>query len=156
MLINMNLENKIMNDIKAAMLSKDTLKLEVLRAIKSEILLVKTNKHSVSLTEEKENFILQKLLKQRKESQKIYASQGRMDLANTELNQANIILSYLPKPYTIEELEALVHAVMEELNITSKQDMGKLMSKVLKKSQGRADGKTISEIVKQKLDKKNL
>ncbi len=152
----MNLENKIMNDIKAAMLSKDTLKLEVLRAIKSEILLVKTNKHSVSLTEEKENFILQKLLKQRKESQKIYASQGRMDLANTELNQANIILSYLPKPYTIEELEALVHAVMEELNITSKQDMGKLMSKVLKKSQGRADGKTISEIVKQKLDKKNL
>ena len=103
----MNLENNIMNDIKAAMFVKDSLRLEVLRAIKSEILLVKTDKKSTSLTEEKEIEILQKLLKQRKDAEKIYNEQGRIDLAENEQNQAAVISTYLPKPYTKEQVEDL-------------------------------------------------
>ena len=147
----MNLENKIMNDIKQSMLAKDSLRLEVLRAIKSEILIVKTDKNSKPLTEDKEILILQKLLKQRKDAEKIYASQERGDLAKHEHNQASIILSYLPEPYTISQIESLIDSVMQELNIKSKQEMGKLMSVVLQRSKGRADGKAVSEIVQQKL-----
>ena len=151
MLIDMSLEQKIMNDIKEAMLSKDTLRLDVLRSIKSEILLLKTNKAGLSLTAEKEIVLLQKLLKQRNESASIYADKGRHDLAEHEKDQASIILSYLPQPYTIEEVEQLVDNVITELSITSKQQMGKLMSVVMSRAKGKADGKTISEVVKQKL-----
>ena len=148
----MGLEQKIMHDLKNAMLNKDTLKLEVCRAIKSAILIVKTDKGSQELTELKEVELLQKLLKQRKDSQKIYLEKGRKDLAEHENNQANIIATYLPKPYTNEELELIIDALITELEINSKKDMGKLISAVVKKAKGRADGRTISDFVKQKLN----
>ena len=151
MSINMNLEQKIINDIKASMLAKDSLKLEVLRAIKSEILILKTNKNSMSLTPEKEILLLQKLLKQRNEAQKIYHEQGRNDLSEHEKNQANIIKNYLPDPYSPQEIEDLVDSVIKELNATSKQDMGRVMSLVIQRAKGRADGRAFSECIKNKL-----
>ena len=152
MLINMSLEQKIMNDIKSAMIAKDVLKLEVLRAIKSEILLLKTNKDSIVLTEEKEILLLQKLLKQRIESQSIYHEQGRTDLAEHEENQSKVIKSYLPIPYTIQEIDTLVDSVIKELDVVSKQDMGRVMSVVIKRAKGRADGRTLSNCIKEKLN----
>jgi len=147
----MNLETKIMQDIKQAMLAKDVLKLEVCRSIKSAILIEKTSKKLELLTEEKELAILQKLLKQRKESEKIYITQSRLDLAQHEKNQASIISNYLPTPYTKDELEQLIDDLMKELNINSKQDMGKLISIAMEKVKGRADGRSVSEVVKDKL-----
>ena len=147
----MNLETKIMQDIKEAMLAKDTLKLEVYRSIKSAILLAKTEKKSELLTQEKELEILQKLLKQRRESEKIYTTQLRLDLANHEKNQADIILKYLPTPYTKDQLEGIIDILIKELNISSKQEIGKLISAVMQKAKGRADGKSISQLVKEKI-----
>tara|TARA_B100001741_G_C16455963_1_gene552717 strand:- start:614 stop:1072 length:459 start_codon:yes stop_codon:yes gene_type:complete len=152
MLINMSLEKKIMNDIKSAMIAKNALKLDVLRAIKSEILLLKTSKGSSSLTEEKEILLLQKLLKQRSESQKIYDEKGRHDLAENEKSQANFIKSYLPNPYSSQEIELLVDSVIKELDAVSKKDMGRVMSVVMQRAKGRADGKTLSDCIKQKLN----
>jgi uncharacterized protein YqeY len=151
----MSLELRIMEDIKSAMLSKDTLKLEVCRSIKSEILLLKTGKSVEDLTDSKEIEILQKLLKQRHDSAKIYLDQKRLDLAKHEGNQARIISEYLPKPYTHQELEELIDQLIQELNITSMQDMGRLIAETLNRSKGRADGKTISGVVKQKLTLNN-
>ena len=148
----MSLEKKIMNDIKSAMIAKNALKLEVLRAIKSEILLLKTSKDSSSLTEEKEILLLQKLLKQRSESQKIYDEKGRHDLAEHEKRQAKFIKSYLPNPYSSQEIEFLVDSVIKELDAVSKKDMGRVMSVVMQRAKGRADGKTLSDCIKQKLN----
>ena len=148
----MSLEKKIMNDIKSAMIAKNALKLEVLRAIKSEILLLKTSKGASSLTEEKEILLLQKLLKQRSESQKIYDEKGRHDLADNEKRQANFIKSYLPNPYSSQEIEFLVDSVIKELDAVSKKDMGRVMSVVMQRAKGRADGKTLSDCIKQKLN----
>ena len=148
----MSLEKKIMNDIKSAMIAKNALKLEVLRAIKSEILLLKTSKGASSLTEEKEILLLQKLLKQRSESQKIYDEKGRHDLADNEKRQANFIKSYLPNPYSSQEIELLVDSVIKELDAVSKKDMGRVMSVVMQRAKGRADGKTLSDCIKQKLN----
>ena len=147
----MGLENKIMQDIKDAMLSKNKLKLEVCRSIKSAILLAKTEKGEGDVEEIRELDILQKLLKQRKESEKIYKEQSRFDLAQKEQNQAKIISTYLPEQYGQLELENIIDTLIKELSISSKKDMGKLISSVLKKVKGRADGKMISEIVKKKL-----
>ena len=147
----MNLETKIMQDIKQAMLAKDVLKLEVCRSIKSAILIAKTSKKLEVLSEEKELEILQKLLKQRKEAEKIYIKQSRLDLAKHENSQANIISNYLPTPYTRDELEQLIDDFMKELDIHSKQDMGKLISIVMGRVKGRADGRSVSEVVKEKL-----
>ena len=147
----MSLEQKIMADIKVAMVAKDSLRLEVLRSIKSAILLVKTDKKSSDLDEDKEVQILQKLLKQRKESCEIYLKQDRLDLASHEKNQASIISNYLPTPYSELELQDLVNNVMKENNLYKKSDMGQLISLVMKNVKGRADGKSVSEIVKQKL-----
>ena len=148
----MSLEKKIMNDIKSAMIAKNALELEVLRAIKSEILLLKTSKSSSSLTEEKEILLLQKLLKQRSESQKIYDEQGRHDLAENEKSQANFIKGYLPNPYSSQEIESLVDLVIKELGAVSKKDMGRVMSVVMQRAKGRADGKTLSDCIKQRLN----
>ncbi len=150
-LINMSLEKKIMQDLKEAMLKKDSLKMEVCRSIKSAILLSKTEKKSQDLTEDKEIEILQKLYKQRQESSKIYQEQNRLDLLKKEEDQASIILTYLPKPYTREELNDLIDSLIIELNINSMQEMGKLISSTIAKAKGRADGKTISSMVKEKL-----
>ena len=147
----MSLEKKIMNDIKDAMLAKDTIKLDVCRAIKSAILILKTQKSSIDLSEDKELQILQKLLKQRKESESIFKNQGRLDLAQNEKAQADILLTYLPKPYDRDELLVLIDQLMIESGINSRKDMGKLISLVIQKVKGRSDGKMISDCVKEKL-----
>ncbi len=152
MLINMSLEKKISQDIKEAMLTKNTVRLEVCRAIKAAILLAKTEKGLDVLDSGKELQILQKLFKQRNESKKIYLTQNRVDLAKNEEDQALIISEYLPKPYTEKELEDLIDKEMLDLGITSKKDMGRLISIIMQKSQGRADGQTISSIIKNKLN----
>tara|TARA_B100001250_G_scaffold172972_1_gene148897 strand:- start:662 stop:1120 length:459 start_codon:yes stop_codon:yes gene_type:complete len=152
MLINMILEQRISQDIKDAMLGKNTIKLEVCRSIKSAILLAKTEKGLDLLGREKEIQILQKLFKQREESKKIYLTQNRLDLAKAEEEQALIISEYLPKPYTEQELEDLIDDEIVELGVSSKKDMGRLISSVVKKAQGKADGQTISSIIKKKLN----
>ena len=147
----MSLEKKRSQNIKEAMLTKNTVRLEVCRAIKAAILLAKTEKGLDVLDSGKELQILQKLFKQRNESKKIYLTQNRLDLAKNEEDQALIISEYLPKPYTEKELEDLIDKEMLDLGFTSKKDMGKLISIIMQKSQGRADGQTISSIIKNKL-----
>ena len=147
----MSLEKKIMIDIKDAMLSKNQLKLEVCRSIKSAIILAKTKKGSKDITESIELDILQKLLKQRRESSKIYYDQKRLDLAKQEQDQAKIIEHYLPEPYSLEELENLILTVMEELGVDSKKHMGRVIAEVMSRAKGRSDGKTISQLVSNKL-----
>lgn len=148
----MSLLKKIDNDIKFAMKSKDALALESLRAVKSSILLFKTKSgSSVVLSDQDEIKILQKLVKQRKESAEIYKNQNRIELCDTELNQASIIESYLPKQLSSEEVIIIIDKIIIKLNATSMKDMGKVMSLASKELSGKSDGKTISEIVRKKL-----
>lgn len=136
------------DEIKAAMRAKDTLKLEALRAIKSAMMLVQTSGGgSNELTEEEEIKLVQKLVKQRKDSAQIFREQNRVDLAEPEEAQAEIIAAFLPEQLTEEEIGAIVAQVIEELNATSMQDMGKVMGKASQVMAGKADGKTISTIV---------
>ena len=147
----MDLEQKIIKDIKNSMLSKNSVKLEVCRSIKSAIILAKSEKGFDGITDEKEIEILQKLYKQRKESSAIYVNQKRPDLAQYEDTQARIIATYLPAPYSLNELEEVINNIMNELDLFSKSDMGRLMSVILQRVKGRADGKTISAILSKKL-----
>ncbi len=147
----MNLEQKVMQKIKEAMKSKDSVALEALRAIKSAILLEKTKQKGKELTEAEEMKILQKLVKQRKDSAEIYKQQNREDLAKTELDQAAVIKQFLPTPLTRDEVEVAIYNLIEKLGATSMKDMGKVMAEANKELAGRTDGKTISEIVKAKL-----
>ena len=147
----MSLEQQIIQDIKASMLAKNSLKLEVCRSIKSAIILAKAEKGFDEMTKEKEIEILQKLYKQRKESYSIYINQKRLDLAEYEDAQAKIISKYLPEPYTLDQLEKLITDIMQDLGLFSKQDMGSLMKTIMQQVKGRADGKTISGILSKKL-----
>ena len=148
----MSLIEKINIDLKQAMLKKDKLKLESLRAIKASLILNQTSVSSQNIiSKEDEIKILQKLVKQRRESANIYIKQKRSELAKIEQVQADFISSYLPKQLTNHEIEALVSKVVIELNSHGLKDMGKVIAEVLKRSLGSADGKTISDIVKQKL-----
>jgi len=148
----MSLIEKINIDLKQAMLNKDKLKLESLRAIKASLILNQTSVSSQNtISKEDEIKILQKLVKQRRESANIYIKQKRSELAKIEQVQADFISSYLPKQLTNQEIEALVSKVVIELNSHGLKDMGKVIAEVLKRSLGSADGKTISDIVKQKL-----
>ena len=134
------------------MLNKDKLKLESLRAIKASLILNQTSVSSQNtISKEDEIKILQKLVKQRRESANIYIKQKRSELAKIEQVQADFISSYLPKQLTNQEIEALVSKVVIELNSHGLKDMGKVIAEVVKRSLGSADGKTISDIVKQKL-----
>ena len=140
------------DEIKAAMRAKDTLKLEALRAIKSAMMLVQTSAGgSNELSEEEEIKLVQKLVKQRKDSAQIFREQNRADLAEPEEAQAEIIAAFLPEQLTEEEIGAIVAKVIEELNATSMQDMGKVMGKASQVMAGKADGKTISTIVRNQL-----
>jgi len=140
------------DEIKAAMRAKDTLRLEALRAIKSAMMLVQTSAGgSNELTEEEEIKLVQKLVKQRKDSAQIFREQNRADLAEPEEAQAEIIAAFLPEQLTEEEIGAIVAQVIEELNATSMQDMGKVMGKASQVMAGKADGKTISTIVRNQL-----
>ena len=148
----MSLLKKIDIDIKFAMKSKDALSLESLRAVKSSILLFKTKSgSSIDLSGQDEIKILQKLVKQRKDSAEIYKNQNRLELCDTELNQARIIESYLPKQLSPSELSIIIDKIIIKLNASSMKDMGKVMGLASKELSGKSDGKTISEIVRKKL-----
>ncbi len=145
----MSLENTINQDIKAAMLSKKEIELRSLRAIKSALLLAKTEKGaSENISEETEVKVLQRLVKQRKESADIYKSQKREDLYQIEADEIEVIEKYLPKQMTAEELKSYILELIKKLNVTSVKDMGKLMGAANKELAGKADGKSISEMVK--------
>lgn len=149
----MTLEEKINADIKAAMLAKEKDKLEALRAVKSAILLAKTEKGNDAIAEEAEIKLLQKLVKQRKETAEIYKSQNRQDLADIELLQASIIEKYLPEQMDTAQLQQIIKDIIQQCGATSIKDMGKVMGLASKQLAGKADNKTISEIVKDLLNK---
>ena len=152
MLISMKLAEKINIRIKEAMKSKDSIELESLRAIKSSILLFSTQKGNKSeISESDEIKILSKLVKQRKESADIYKSQNRLDLAQVEIDQAEIIKQFLPEQLNESEIETIVIEIIKKTNASGMQDMGKVMGMVTKELAGKADGKTISQIVRKNL-----
>jgi hypothetical protein len=143
---------KVSEDIKKAMLNKEPKnKLEALRAIKAAFLLVKTEKAGVELTEDVELKILNKLVKQRRESAEIYKSQNRQDLFENEVAEAQVIETYLPAQLSPAEIEATVKGIIERVGAKAPSDMGKVMGVATKELAGKADGKAISEIVKRLL-----
>ena len=151
----MSLEQKIMGELKTAMLAKDEKALRSLRAIKAAILLAKTSEGAGGeLKEDDEIKLLQKLVKQRKDSLKIYQQQNRTDLAQKESEEIEIIERFLPKQLSADELRSEVVAIISEVGASSPADMGKVMSAATKKLAGKADGKTISALVKEMLTNK--
>ena len=148
----MKLSEKIDFKIKEAMRNKDSLALESLRAIKSSILLFNTQKgNNTEILESDEIKILSKLVKQRKESADIYKSQNRLDLAKVELDQAEIIKEFLPEQMDESQIEKLVIEIINKTNSSGMKDMGKVMGMASKQLSGKADGKTISQIVRKNL-----
>ena len=149
----MSLLKSLNDELKAAMRAKDSLKLEALRAIKSAVLLVKTSTAGdVDLTEEEEIKLLQKLVKQRKDSAVIFKEQNRDDLATPEEAQARVIAQFLPDQLSEQEIEQIVDEIVAKTGAQGMKDMGKVMGMASKEMAGKADGKTISTIVKQKLN----
>src|SRR5690606_20473725 len=148
----MSLQQQVMEELKTAMKAKDKVALESLRAIKSAILLAQTEDGSLGDLSEADGVkLVQKLVKQRKDSAAIYMEQGREDLASPELAQAEIIERFLPKQLSEEEVEKVVERVIETTGSSGMKDMGKVMGIVSQELAGQADGKTISAIVKKKL-----
>jgi uncharacterized protein len=148
----MSLTEKINNDIKEAMKAREKEKLEALRDIKAKLLLEATS-GADSVTEEAENKIVLKLYKQRMEAYEIFKAQGRQDLADAELFQSKIIEAYMPKMMTEDEIRKVVQDKIAASGAAGPQDMGKVMGPVMAQLSGKADGKVISEIVKQELSK---
>ncbi len=146
----MSLQQKVMEQLKLAMKAKDSVALESLRAIKSALLLARTSGSS-EITEEEEIQLVQKLVKQRKDSAAIFMEQGRQDLADPELAQIAIIEQFLPEQLTEEEIEKVVVRTIDTTGASGMKDMGKVMGIVSKELAGQADGKMISTIVKKKL-----
>lgn len=145
----MSLETQINQDIKAAMIAKDNVRLRGLRAIKAAILLAKTEKGQVEeMTEDTEIKVLQKLVKQRKESAEIYQQQGREDLYQIEVEEQEVIEAYLPKQLDRAEIEAAIKGIIASTGASSIKDMGKVMGAANQQLAGKADGRTISEVVK--------
>ena len=148
----MSFQQDLMIALKTAMKAKDKTALTALRAVKSAILLAQTETGaSQELTEEQELKILQKQVKQRKDSAAIFSEQGREDLATPELAEAKIISQFLPEAMSEDEIEKIVVATIEKLGASGMKDMGKVMGMVSKELAGKADGKTISSIVKARL-----
>jgi len=147
----MGLQQEVMEQMKAAMKAKDSVALESLRAIKSALLLAGTESGAGELSEEDEIKLVQKLVKQRKDSAAIFTEQGRADLAEPELAQVAVIEKFLPEQLTEEEIEKVVVQTIEATGASGMKDMGKVMGLVSKELAGQADGKTISTIVKNKL-----
>jgi uncharacterized protein YqeY len=145
----MELEKLINNDIKTAMLARDAEKLEALRAIKAALLLEKTKEGTTGeIPESVELSLLQKLVKQRKESGSIYQAAGREDLAKKEFFEASIIEKYLPQQLSPEEITAKIRQIITDTCATSVKDMGKVMGLATKEFAGRADNKLIAETIK--------
>jgi len=148
----MDLFEQISNDIKEAMKAKDKVKLETLRNVKKFFLEAKTaSGANDTLTDDTALKIMQKLVKQGKDSAEIYKGQGREDLAQGELEQVAVIEAYLPKQMTAEELEAALREIIAEVGATNGKDMGKVMGVASKKLAGKAEGRAISAVVKQLL-----
>ncbi len=148
----MALIDEISESIKTSMKEKDTVSLESLRAVKSALLLAQTQKGNLSgVSAEEEIKILQKLVKQRKESADIYISQKRSDLAEDEINQYKIIERFLPKQMSQDEVEKIILELINKTGASGMKDMGKIMGMATKQLSGMADGKTISNIVRSKL-----
>lgn len=146
----MSLKENLMVKMKEAMKSKDAVALESLRAIKSEILLAQTKSGaSEELSEAEEIALLQKLVKQRKDSAAIYISQNRQDLADPELAQVEIIAQFLPEQIGADDLKKIISEIIETVGATSMKDMGKVMGVASEKLAGKADGKAISAVVKE-------
>ncbi|MCB9202305.1 MAG: GatB/YqeY domain-containing protein [Flavobacteriales bacterium] len=144
----MSLESKIMPAMKVAMKEKNQIALASLRAIKSQIILEKTSGKGTELSEENEIALLQRLVKQRKESAEMFASSGREELAQTELEQAKVIEQFLPKQLTPEELQNELQKIISDLGVTEIKEIGKVMGVATKQLAGKAEGKLISETVK--------
>ena len=148
----MSLQTKVMEALKEAMKAKDTVALESLRAIKSAILLARTEAGaSEELSEADELKLLQKLVKQRKDSAALYTQQGRNDLAEPELAQMAVIEKFLPAQLSEAEVEEALKGIIAQVGATSPKDMGKVMGAATKQLAGKADGKLISELVKKLL-----
>ena len=145
----MSLQKKVMDKLKEAMKSKDTVALESLRAIKSAILLAQTDKGAkAELTEVDELKLLQRLVKQRKDSAALYLEQGREDLAKPELEQVAVIEQFLPEQMSEEAIKNAVALIISQAGASSMKDMGKVMGIASQQLAGKADGKTISNVVK--------
>jgi len=144
----MALEGKINEDIKAAMKAKDAAKLRGLRAVKNAILMAKTDGSGDAMDEDREIQILQKLVKQRKESLSIYEKQDREDLAVKEREEIETIQAYLPKPLSDEELKAKLTAIVNDMNAEGMKDMGKVMGRAQKDLAGKADPGKMAQFVK--------
>ncbi len=145
----MNLFDQVSEDIKKAMLAREKVRLEALRGAKKEFLEAKTAKGANGeLSDEAATKILVKMVKQRKESAKIYTENNRPELAENELAEASVLEEYLPKQLSAEELKAEVAAIIAETGATGPKEMGKIMGVASKRLAGRAEGRAISEMVK--------
>ncbi len=148
----MNLFETIDQEIKTAMIAKDKVKLETLRSIKTAFMESTTAKGAEhTLSEEQVIAILQRMVKQRKDSAEIYAEQNRTELAESELAEVEVLQSYLPAPYTQEELERAIGEIIVKTGSSSLKDMGKVMGAATKHLGGRAEGRVIAETVKKLL-----
>ena len=147
----MSLQTAITGALKDAMKAKDQITLEALRAIKSELLLDQTSGNSAELTEADEIKLLQKLVKQRKDAAAIFTEQGRQDLAEPELAQAAVFEKLLPEQLSESEIESIIKEIITDGNFSGMQAMGQVMGLANAQLAGRADGKTISSIVKKLL-----
>lgn len=151
----MSLEQNVMTDLKAAMLAKDEKSLRSLRAIKAAIINLKTSEgFSGEIKEEDEIKMLQKLVKQRKESLDIFEKQGRNDLAEKEREEIQVIEKFLPKQLGEAELREMIAAIIKDTGATSQADMGKVMGMANRQAGGKADGKAIAAMVKEILPAK--
>jgi uncharacterized protein YqeY len=144
----MSLETTINEDLKAAMKAKDAVALRGIRAIKSAVMLFNTSGAGAEMSKEDEIAMLQKLVKQRQDSLDIYVKQGREDLAVVEREEIEVIMRYLPKQLSEDELRVEIQSIIDQLGASSMKDMGRVMGEASKAFAGSADGKTISVIVK--------
>ena len=148
----MNFQDQLSSKLKEAMRKKNTVALESLRAIKAAILLLQTQSGAKENPDDTEiTKLLQKLVKQRKESASIFREQGRVDLAEPEEAQIDVISQFLPKQLSAEEVEKVVDQTIQSVGATTMKDMGKVMGMANKQLAGKADGKLIAEIVKKRL-----
>ncbi len=147
----MSLELTINEAIKTAMREKDKVALDSLRAVKSQILLLKTEAKGADVSAEQEIAILQRMIKQRKDSYEQFVAQNRNDLAEVEMAQMKVIELFLPAQLSAEELEAEIKKIIAEVGAESLKDLGKVMGTASKALAGKSDGKSISEMVKKLL-----
>ncbi|WP_124641316.1 MULTISPECIES: GatB/YqeY domain-containing protein [Amniculibacterium] len=147
----MSLENTISDAIKTAMREKDRTALDALRAVKSQILLLKTEARGVEVSPEQEIAIVQRMIKQRKDSYEQFSAQNRNDLAEVELAQMKVIEQFLPAQLSEDELKLAIEQIIADVQAESMKDMGKVMGQASKTLAGKSDGKAISEMVKKLL-----